>query len=168
MKKIFWFSLFVFFFNIGHSQTKGIPPSKENCAQYQANSDWLPDAYVHNAECACLVIGDSESANIVRNTLKERLEATPLELRAKAKIAKTQFINHEISKRKYKQFIFKNLTPVIYEDHVKAYLAAGCAGDPAPYWAWKLITTSKVKSCKKIGFLIRFGGGSCAKKWGKW
>jgi hypothetical protein len=168
MKKSLLFYVFIFLLNFGHSQPKGIPPSAENCAQYQANSEWLPDAYIHNAECACLEIGDSETANIVRNTLKERVEATPIELKEKAKSAKRQFLNHEISKRKYKRFIIRNLTPVIYEDHIKSYQAAGCNGDPAPYWAWKLITTSKVKSCKMIGFLIRFGGGSCSKKWGHW
>jgi hypothetical protein len=146
----------------------GIPPSTYTCEIYEKHTDWLPDAFINNATCACIKIPDEYRANVIRQVLIERLDSVNLELKTKAVSMKKQCMDKTISKHKYNKFIKREITPVIYRDHIIAYEKAGCKADPAPFFGWKQITTRKVKSCKLIWFSIRYFGGSCSGKWGKW
>lgn len=172
-KTIVYFFLF-FITNLSFSQDQsestkeGIPPSDYTCEIYSKHEDWLPDAFINNATCACLKIPDEERANVIRQILIERLDSVNLSLKEEAISMKQLFVKKEISKHKYNKFIKKKITPIIYEDHVIAYETAGCKANPAPYIGWKQITTRKVKSCKLIWFSIRYFGGSCSGKWGRW
>jgi hypothetical protein len=145
----------------------GKPASLELCSTYENHENWLPDAFINNAKCACLVIPNTESANIIRQVLIERLDSVPPSIKMRAIAQKTAYRNGTLSKRKYKKYIIREITPIIYNDHKIAYVSAGCKGDPAPLWGWKKITTRKVNSCKLVWFAIRYFGGSCTKRLGK-
>lgn len=168
------FFVLLFFTSSGFSQDQtetekiGIPPSTYTCEIYSKHEDWLPDAFINNATCACLKIPDEERANVIRQILIERLDSVDLSLKAEAISMKGLLLKKEISKHKYNKFVKKKITPIIYKDHVIAYETAGCKANPAPYIGWKQITTRKVKSCKLIWFSIRYFGGSCSGKWGRW
>ncbi len=144
------------------------PPDQSNCEIYSKHTDWLPDAFVNNAICACLKIPNEPSANIIRQVLIERLDSVEITLKVKAIEMKSMLYKKEISKHSYNRFVKKEITPMIHKDHIIAYEKAGCKSDPAPYFGWKQITTRKVKSCKLIWFSIRYFGGSCSGKWGRW
>lgn len=150
------------------SSELGLPPDQSTCEIYSKHTDWLPDAFVNNAICACLKIPDQSNANIIRQVLIERLDSVDMTLKVKAIDMKSKLYKNEISKRTYNRFVKKEITPIIHEDHVIAYEKAGCKSDPAPYFGWKQITTRKIKSCKLIWFSIRYFGGSCSGKWGRW
>ena len=122
------------------------PPDQSTCEIYSKHTDWLPDAFVNNAICACLKIPNEPSANIIRQVLIERLDSVDLTLKVKAIDMKSLLYKKEISKHAYNRFVKKEITPMIHEDHIIAYEKAGCKSDPAPYFGWKQITTRKVKS----------------------
>ncbi len=175
-KLLYTFFLFGFpFYSISQNESNTSDSTKnvrsENvkvCEIYEKHQDWLPDAFVNNANCACLKIPQEPRADTIRKILAERLAATPDSIKNLARTTKIAFQNKEISKREYKKFIVKYITPSIYQDHIIAYQKAGCNGDPAPFFGWKQITTRKVKSCNMVWFSIRYFGGSCSGKWGKW
>jgi hypothetical protein len=146
----------------------GIPPSVENCAIYTQNADWLPEAYVQNARCACLTTPNEEKANIIRHYLQTELQgiadSTKQEMRQKKQLVAAK----KLSRSKYNRFIRRYFTPLIYQQHVAAYQAATCAGDPAPYYAWELICTHSIKNCQTVWFSIKCLGGSCYNYFCKW
>ncbi len=146
----------------------GLPPDQSTCEIYSKHTNWLPDAFVNNAICACLKIPDQSNANIIRQVLIERLDSVEITVKSRGIEMKNLFLAKEISKYQYNKFVKKVITPIIHEDHVIAYEKAGCKSDPAPYFGWKQITTRKIKSCKLIWFSIRYFGGSCSGKWGRW
>jgi hypothetical protein len=178
MPKPFIFALFLLFANATFGQipdsvslaSKAIlnqlSPSDENCKFYREN-EWLPDAFINNATCACLKIPNTEEANTIRYYLKIQLDSLPDELKILAQQKKNSLLKGELSKRKYRRFIIKNLTKPIYDHHVYAYSKAGCKGTAAPYQAWKMITTKKVKDCDKIWLSIKCFG-PCSGRFGKW
>ncbi len=143
-------------------------PSANNCKIYAENAWWLPDAYLHNATCACLVTPDEPKANIIRKKLQEYLVNTPIEVKKQAEIQKNKLLQKKISKKNYNRYVKKILVPLIYKDHVAAYKKAACKGDPAPYLAWKLIATKRVKDCHLIKISIDCLGGSCYNYFCKW
>lgn len=145
----------------------GIPPSVENCSFFRNNSAWLPDAYISNAECACLKTPNDSQANRIRKALQMRLNATPDSIKQLAQKKKEAYTSKQISKRRYRKFVLSTLTPLIYSDHVLAYRLAGCKGDPAPKWAWRKVTTMFYSS-SLIWFSIRCLGGSCSGCTCKW
>jgi hypothetical protein len=145
-----------------------IPLDSIACSGYFKHREWLPDAYIRNAVCACQYLPPDSSAVKARNSLMQSLDDTPDTLVLVAKTMKSQVKNGEISKRKYKKFIKKTIAPKIYEDHKKAYLAAGCKNTPAPLWEWKIACTKPFKDCgKMLRYNFRFGG-SCSGKNGNW
>jgi hypothetical protein len=171
MRKLFFCIVFSFLVIVLHAQQTGsavTPIPNTECAKYKQNSWWLPDAYVHNATCACKATPNDSAANIIRAVLQQRLENTPDSLKKRMEQAKTAMKNHTISKRKYRKLVKQYLTPVIYNDHVIAYDTGNCKGDPACYFAWKFVTTRYAGGCGMVYFFIRWGGGSCSGKWGKW
>ncbi|MFN6084630.1 MAG: hypothetical protein ACK476_06840, partial [Fluviicola sp.] len=115
------------------SSKEGVPPSEYTCEIYSKHEDWLPDAFINNATCACLKIPDEERANVIRQILIERLDSVDLTLKTEAISMKQLYVKKEISKHKYNKYIKKKITPIIYEDHVIAYETAGCKANPAPY-----------------------------------
>ena len=169
---IFLLTLSVSFLSISQEMSEstelGLPPSQSTCEIYSKHVDWLPDAFINNAICACLKIPNEPSANIIREVLIERLDSVDVILKNRAIEMKVLFIKKEISKHQYNKFIKKEITSIIHEDHIVAYEKAGCKANPAPYFGWKQITTRKVKSCNLIWFSIRYFGGSCSGKWGRW
>jgi hypothetical protein len=171
MRKLFFCIVFSFLVIVLHAQQTGsavTPIPNTECAKYKQNSWWLPDAYVHNATCACKATPNDSAANIIRAVLQQRMENTPDSLKRLMQQRKSDLKNHVISKRKYRKLVKKDLTPLIYCDHKIAYCKAGCCGDPAPYYAWKFVTTRYAGGEKMVYFFIRWGGGSCSGKWGKW
>lgn len=171
-------ALFLFFVNASFGQMSDsvslasnkilnrLSPSEENCKFYKEN-DWLPDAFINNATCACLKIPDTEEANTIRYYLKVQLDSLPNDLKTVAQQKKNSFLKGELSKRKYNRFIKKNLTKPIYNHHVYAYSKAGCKGTAAHYPAWRMITTKTVKDCDKIWLSIRLFG-PCSGHMGRW
>ena len=143
-------------------------PTPANCDVIKKHSWWLPDAYINNATIACLVVPDESKSNIIRWTLQEQLNNTPNEIKLQAAKKKEAYQTGNLSKRKYRKYIIKNLTPLIYKHHQIAYKNAGCKGDPAPYQSWKFVTTRAVESRKFIWFSIRCFGGSCYAHFCKW
>ncbi len=143
-------------------------PTTANCKIYADNAWWLPDAYLHNATCACMVTPDEPKANIIRQNLQESLVNTPLAIKKEAELQKNKFLDKKISKKVYNRYVKKVLVPLIYENHVIAYKKADCKGDPAPYAAWKLIATKRIKDCKIIKICIDCLGGSCYDYFCKW
>jgi hypothetical protein len=174
MKLIFSFLSVLLQSFIGLSQLenatfdKGLPPSQMTCEIYLKHEDWLPDAFITNAVCACLKIPDEEGANIIRQVLIQRLDSVNSMTKAESILMKRSFAKKEISKYEYNKYVKSVLTPIIHRDHVIAYDLAGCEADPAPYFGWKQITTREVKNCSLIWFSIRYFGGSCSGKWGRW
>lgn len=150
----------------GQNIPQGI--TSENCDAYKENASWLPDAFVHNATCACTKTPDEPKANIIREVLQTRLKETPQHIKDLAAEKKRLYQAKKITKFRYNRFVKKQLTPIIYADHVIAYQMADCEGDPAPYFAWKKISTIPIKDCDIVWFFIRYGGGSCYGTWGKW
>jgi hypothetical protein len=139
---------------------------QEKC-QFYFENNWLPDAYIQNAYCACTKLPISDEANIIRELLKKQLQEVNDSLVSIALLNKNKYKSHQLSKRAYKAFIKKKITPIIYKHHLIAYDSCGCKGKPAIYPAWKKITTIKVKNCNFIWFSIRCFG-SCSNKFGKW
>jgi hypothetical protein len=146
----------------------GIPPSELTCGIYSKHEDWLPDAFITNANCACLKIPDDQESNIIRLVLIQRLDSVDIEVKKGAIEMKRSLSDKEISKSKYNRYVKSVITPIIHKDHIIAYDLAGCKADPAPYFGWKQITTREVKNCRLIWFSIRYFGGSCSGKWGRW
>jgi hypothetical protein len=150
------------------SNDVGVPPSIEICGIYSAHNEWLPDAFITNAECACLKIPNNPEANIIREVLIARLDSVDLLLKDEAVKMKSLLVAKEISRFKYNKYVKSQITPIIYRDHLIAYQQAGCSADPAPYFGWKQITTKRIKNCNLVWFSIRFFGGSCSGRWGNW
>jgi len=144
----------------------GKPPSDANCRAYAANAAWLPSAYVVNARCACLSTPDSPTANCVRQSLQDRLAATPASIKAEAAAASALSLlpGGEIA---YEAFVQSVLTPRIYRDHVDSYRACCCPSGPAPYAAWVGVTTVPIPVCGLVGASIR-QFGSCHGTPGAW
>ena len=150
----------------GQNIPQGI--TSDNCDAYKENASWLPDAFVHNATCACLETPNEPKANIIRAVLQSRVRETPQHIKDLAAEKKRLYQAKKITKFHYNRFVKKQLTPIIYADHIIAYQMADCEGDPAPYFAWKKISTIPIKDCDIVWFFIRYGGGSCYGTWGKW
>lgn len=170
LKICFWIS----FFLIGMRSSlygqlvETLEPSMENCKIYKENSEWLPDAYIKNTTCACERTPNESKANLIRKELQVRLINTPNHIKEKAALMKKQYQTKKITKCAYNRFIKKELTPIIYADHVIAYSLAGCEANPAPYWAWKIVSTKNIGNCDNVWFAIRYFGGSCYNHFGKW
>jgi len=112
----------------------GLPPTA--CGMYQQEADWLPEAYVHNATCACSTLPNEPHANCIRSFLQQRLSAYPEALKNTLRAAKQSIIPGH-----YEYAVQTALTPRIYGDHTAAYQACGCKGHPAPYPDWIGVTT---------------------------
>lgn len=146
-------------------------PTAKNCEVYSKNSDWLPDAYVHNATCACSHTPYTKTANCVRYKLQQRLQATPEKLKKEARVAKRLYqlsLTTPETIAAYKAFVLMTLTKPIYDDHVYAYNNCCCTAGPAAYPAWMGVTTIPVYPCSAVGTSIRYGGGSCHGTYGCW
>ncbi len=168
MKYLLFSFLFVSAFSFLYGQNIPTGISSDSCGIYQKNASWLPKAYVNNATCACLETPNEPKSNIIREVLQTRLSETPQHIKDIAAEKKKLYEAKKISKFRYNRFVRKQLTPIIYADHIVAYQMADCEGDPAPYFAWKKVTTIPIKDCDIVWFFIRYGGGSCYGNWGKW
>lgn len=136
-----------------------ISPSAANCRFYidrfRSGQIWLGNywrsaSYVLNAYCACLNTPNSGRANTVRGHLQDAIKTANT-------AGKTTFSTEDI-----------------YNDHVRAYRAAGCPCGPASYWAWHGVTNVPLKmlpasmddwvlerlSCSLVEWSIRIFG-SC-------
>ena len=133
--------------------------SPDHCSAYLANAWWLPFAYVNNATCACSATPNVPTANCVRKFLQDRMEATPVALKAVASAMKTLEIN-PATYLEYQTFVQKVLTRRIYQDHVDAYRSCCCPYGPAPYWDWIGVTSVPFQPCSLVGWFIR-KYGSC-------
>lgn len=93
------------------------------CDIYLQNSDWLPDAYVQNAYCACTILpNDIATSNCVRKYLYERLQNFNSTLKNILYQKKLEYNkNPLLNWISYNAFIVQELTPVIYKEHVDAY-----------------------------------------------
>ena len=67
----------------------------------------------------------------------------------------------------YKVWVVKNMTPIIYKDHVDAYASCCCPSGPAPFGAWIGVTTVPLKLCALVGESIELFG-SCHGRIGSW
>jgi Domain of unknown function (DUF4157) len=137
----------------------GIPST--DCGLYEANSHWLPLAYVINATCACKVTPNVPTANCVRKFLQDRLRATPSALIAAAATAKA------LPPIAYEEWVLAFLTPRIYGDHVDAYRHCCCPSGPAAFPDWMAVTTVPIPSCSLTGWFINHFG-SCTGTPGAW
>lgn len=143
-------------------------PSAENCSIYLRELNWLPPAYAINAQCACLTTPNTPEANVIRNFLQVKLMEIPDSIKNLSQVFKENLAQKAISKRQYKRFVKKTLTPIFYNEHVEAYRMVGCISGPSPYWTWKLVTLKPINNCKLTWFCIRYFGGSCHGRRGKW
>ncbi|MFL6076574.1 MAG: hypothetical protein ACJ73S_24540 [Mycobacteriales bacterium] len=142
----------------------GIPNS--DCGKYAKENWWLPEAYVHNATCACQETPDVLTANCVRKFLQDRLDQVDQGLKTKAAEYKGALMTRRISKEEYINFVQLELTPIIYRDHVDAYSQCCCSSGPAPLAAWRGVTTLALP-CSLVGEAIR-QTGSCHGTPGNW
>ncbi len=147
---------------------QGIPPSTENCAFYTENADWLPNAYVQNARCACLTTPNESKANIIRQSLQKGLASITDSVRQEMRQKKQLLTAKKLSRLKYNRFIKRYFVPLIYLQHVAAYHVADCPGGPAPYYAWEIVCTQPIKDCQTVWFSIKCLGGSCYNFFCKW
>jgi hypothetical protein len=144
----------------------GKSPSDTNCSAYLDNASWLPSAYVVNARCACLSTPDSPTANCIRQSLQDRLAATPASVKSAGAVARGLSLMPGGSAA-YEAFVQTVLTPRIYRDHVDSYRACCCPSGPAPYAAWVGVTTVPIPLCDLVGAAVR-KFGSCHGTPGLW
>lgn len=139
------------------------------CSCYDTAFQWLPEAYLYNAANICKVSPDEKRANEIRVFLIGYFRThIPDSLAKEAWIKKRGYESKQITRRRYKKYIRKNLVPVIHKAHCMAYLNAGCKADPAPYWQWKYVCTHNVRNKKLAWFCVKTLGGSCSGKVGRW
>jgi outer membrane protein OmpA-like peptidoglycan-associated protein len=142
----------------------GVPNS--DCGKYAIENSWLPEAYAHNATCACQETPNEPTANCVRKFLQDRLGQVDGALKLKAAHYKGALMTRHISIDEYINFVQLELTPVIYKDHVDAYSQCCCPSGPASLPAWRGVTTVPLP-CSTVGDAIR-QYGSCHGTPGKW
>jgi len=136
------------------------------------NSHWLPEAYIHNAACACAGIPtDSMEANCIRKFLATRINDksryTPA-FRQKMAEAKVKYENHPILQFvSYKAMVMSEFVPMIYKDHQDAYSQCCCPGTPAFFASWEAVATVKVPTCGMVVQSIKLFG-SCHNRPGFW
>jgi outer membrane protein OmpA-like peptidoglycan-associated protein len=143
----------------------GIPNTV--CSAYAANSWWLPQAYVGNATCACSTTPNISEYNCIRKFLQDRLAAAPPTLKTLAASQKHLESGDTLEFLAYEGFVLDNLTPIIYKDHVDAYRSCCCPSGPAPYAAWKGVTTVPLVNCSLVGEAIKWTG-NCRGTPGTW
>lgn len=142
----------------------GYPPT--TCGAYSAARSWLPDAYVHNATCACSVTPNDPKYNCIRKTLQDRLAATPTAVTTRAAALKADIASATTPTgiataiAAYEYYTETVLVPRIYSDHVIAYKSCCCPGGPAAYPAWIGVTHVPL-SCSAVAASIR-GFGTCS------
>lgn len=144
------------------------------CAQiYEVeNSNWLPDAYIHNAVCACQSIPTtSYQGNCIRQYLATQLtNTTKYSDSFKQEMAeqKENYLAHPYEDLvAYKEFIIDTFVPMIYADHQNAYKECCCVGTPAFYDSWEAVCTVDVPTCPMVyESIITFG--SCDATPGSW
>ena len=143
-------------------------PGIENseCDAYAKENWWLPEAYVHNATCACQETPNVATANCVRSFLQDRLGQVDREVKVEASHWLGALLTRRVSKSEYINFVQLNLTPIIFKDHVDAYRDCCCPSGPAPLVAWRGVTTFALP-CAAVGAAIR-EFGSCHGTPGEW
>jgi len=143
-------------------------PGIENseCDAYVKENWWLPEAYVHNATCACQETPNVPTANCVRKFLQDRLGQVDREVKVEAAHWLGALLTRRVSKSEYINFVQLNLTPIIFKDHVDAYRDCCCPSGPAPLEAWRGVTTFALP-CAGVGVAIR-QFGSCHGTPGEW
>lgn len=142
--------------------------STSNCEFYENQKTWLPNAFLINAKCVCSSAPNSISANTVRYVLQQELKAISDSIKSIATEKKNAYLSKRISKKKYNQFVKNTLAKPIAIAHEKAYNAAFCKRKKQKLWRWKKISTKEVKNCNLTWFAVRYFGGNCHKKWGRW
>lgn len=150
-----------------HSSDSSNSLSVEKICSYYAENTWLPDAYIHNATCACKNLTLNAEGTSIRQVLKQELEGVDQLIKDKLLMAKQDYACGKLTRRKYRLLLKKTLSPLVYQHHKLAFSKVDCKGRIAPYPVWKFITVRKVKSCKTIWFGMRFFA-SCSGKIGKW
>jgi hypothetical protein len=158
------------------SPSPPLPPSPEctpkpgiqnsDCGGYARENWWLPQAYVHNATCACQETPNEPTANCVRKFLQDRLGQVDQELKIRASHWLGALLTRRVSKDQYINFVQLELTPIIYKDHADAYSECCCTSGPAPLPAWRGVTTFALP-CSIVGESIR-QYGSCHGTPGRW
>ncbi|MDX1382334.1 MAG: hypothetical protein R3190_01760 [Thermoanaerobaculia bacterium] len=148
----------------GCTPAAGPPP--DDCGGYAAHSDWLPDAYVTNATCACETTPDQDTSNCVRGLLQEALTDIRPDLRHEALTRKRQ-LRDDGDRIRYDEWVVEHLTPVIYQWHRAAYESCCCTHGPAPYDDWIGVTTVEIRDCAVIEEAIDVFG-SCHGTPGRW
>ncbi len=136
------------------------------CDAYVKESWWLPEAYVHNATCACQETPNVPTANCMRKFLQDRLGQVDREVKVEASHWLGALMTRRVSKSEYVNFVQLNLTPIIFKDHVDAYRDCCCPSGPAPLEAWRGVTTFALP-CAGVGAAIR-QFGSCHGTPGEW
>ena len=138
-----------------------------NCSFYDSAEvrEWMPNAYLDNAKCACSTMPNCPSATCVRKYIQvghHKLLGISPEIKARAK---------ELKKNGgallYHQFVQEELVPFFYKEHVNAYEVCGCPSGPAPYWAWQAVSIVKHIPCPVIKHSI-FQTGPCHGIRGYW
>lgn len=144
----------------------GYAPS--NCSFYDNyGTDWMPNAYLRNAQCACSRLGYCASANCVRKYIQvSHLEPEKFGLEKGLREEATAMKKKSVIPIEYSAFVQNKLVPWFYKMHVDAYEKCGCPSGPAGYWAWKAISFVPLPcSVVKVGILYK---GSCHGKFGSW
>ncbi|WP_077040225.1 DUF4157 domain-containing protein [Rhodococcus sp. MTM3W5.2] len=152
------------------------PPTREcvpkagiensDCGRYAKETWWLPEAYVHNATCACKETPNDPTAKCVRKFLQDRLDQVDQAKKAEAAQWLGALMTRRVSKDMYINFVQLELAPMIFKDHVDAYRECCCPSGPAPIEAWRGVTTLALP-CSVVGESIR-QFGSCHGTPGKW
>ena len=147
----------------------GLTPG--SCGAYARAADYLPDAYVQDATCACRTTPDEPRSNCIRAFLQARMAAWPASLKSqgrfyKALAALPTLLTTVPLASPYDVWVQTVLTPRIYQDHVDAYRNCCCAGPPAPYPAWIGVTTVPLP-CEAVRQAILWTG-SCSADPGNW
>ncbi|MEU2175248.1 MULTISPECIES: eCIS core domain-containing protein [Nocardia] len=137
-----------------------------DCGTYAMENWWLPQAYVHNATCACQETPNDPKANCIRKFLQDRVSRVNREKKVEAAHWLGALMTGHVSKGAYINYVQLNLTPMIYQDHVDAYGTCCCPAGPAPLAAWRGVTTIPLP-CSLVGWSIR-QYGSCHATPGKW
>ena len=118
---------------------------------WDKHSDWLPEAYLKNAKCACLSLPQDDAyANCIRNFLRDKLNSEySEEFKEKLKKLKKDRQN-KIFDLKYYKALREEFVPKVYDDHLQAYEKCLCDGKPAFYQSWLCVSCVDLKDCALI------------------
>ena len=140
-------------------------PSPSQCRLSGTDADWLPPAYVHNANCRCQETPNSPSANCVRGELDAILMAVPAQTRDEWQRQKSKLYDASLHED-YDRWLHQTAGRDIYRWHQQAHARCCCSAALPPYAQWSSTVTTPFDACSRERALSSFG--SCRGEPGRW